>query len=294
MNLRSSSMTYQRSLLPKEHGAYAELAFPLITGLALAPPSAAALALGGAAVALFLANEPVAILLGARGRRLKGETADRARSRFAFLLGGATGLGLLGIWRAGQEIWPEVLFPAAAAFLLIPLVFQGRQKTLSGEFLVITAFATLPLPLAAASGADPARALAATGVWWISFALGTLEVHAIKARLKDTAKTQWTRWGSPVAAAATVTLGLWLALGQASPLLRRWSDTFTDGASTGLAAQWAYEAMRVIPPAAVAILPPALAILVLSLIRVHPRRLKRVGWTLVGGNTLALVLLLQG
>ena len=64
-------MSKTPSLLPKEHGAYAELAFPLITGLALAVPSLSALALGGAAVLLFLLNEPVAILLGARGKRLK-------------------------------------------------------------------------------------------------------------------------------------------------------------------------------------------------------------------------------
>ena len=38
----------------------------------------------------------------------------------------------------------------------------------------------------------------------------------------------------------------------------------------------------------------ALAIFFLSLSRVHPRHLKRVGWTLVGANTLTLVLLLQG
>jgi len=260
-------MSKKPSLLPKEHGAYAELAFPLITGLALAVPSLAALALGGAAVLLFLLNEPVAVLLGARGKRLKDQLGDRATNRAAFLLGGATGLGLMGLWKGGADLWPELAYPMAAGALLVPLVLRGQQKSLFGEFVVVTAFSTLLLPLAAASGAESERAIHAAAVWWISFALGTLEVHAIKARLKDTAKSQWTRWGSPLASGVVVAGAIFLALGQ--------------GGRPALAG-----------PAA-ALLPPALAIFILSLIRVHPKRLKRVGWSLVAANSLALILLLQ-
>jgi hypothetical protein len=263
-----SFMATNQSLLPKEHGAYAELAFPLITGLALAAPSLPALSLGLAAVLLFLANEPLAVLLGARGKRLKDQLGERAKVRGSFLLGGATGLGMLGVWRGGAEIWPELAYPLAAGALLVPLVLLGKQKTIFGEFVVVTAFTTLLLPLAAASGADPQRALSATGVWWLSFGLGTLEVHAIKARLKKTAKGQWTRWGSPVAAGLVSMGAVLVALGQ--------------GGVPELAG-----------PAA-ALLTPAVAIFALSLIRVHPKHLKRVGWTLVGANTVALVLLLLG
>ena len=60
-------MPKKPSLLPKEHGAYAELSFPLVTGLALGEPNLASFSLGLAAVLFFLANEPVAVLLGARG-----------------------------------------------------------------------------------------------------------------------------------------------------------------------------------------------------------------------------------
>jgi hypothetical protein len=261
-------MATNQSLLPKEHGAYAELAFPLITGLALAPPSLPVFSLGLAAVFLFLANEPLAILLGARGKRLQDQLGERAKSRGSFLLGGATGLGMLGIWRGGAEVWPELLYPLAAGSLLVPLVLLGKQKTIFGEFVVVTAFATLLLPLAAASGADPERAVLAAGVWWISFGLGTLEVHAIKARLKKTAKSQWTRLGSPVAAGSVSGAAILLTLGQ--------------GGSPGLAG-----------PAA-AVLTPALAIFILSLVKVHPKQLKRVGWTLVGANSVALALLLVG
>jgi hypothetical protein len=72
-----SHMESQTSLLPREHGAYAQLAFPLVTGLGLATPSLPAVALALAAVAFFLANEPVAILLGTRGSGWRRSSGSR-------------------------------------------------------------------------------------------------------------------------------------------------------------------------------------------------------------------------
>ena len=255
-------------LLPKEHGAYAQLAFPLLTGLALAVPAPSTLALGGAAVAFFLANESAAILLGARGMRLKDQEGSRARVWGSILLGFGSILGAVGVVAGWPEIWPSVLLPAAAGILLVPMALTGRQKTLVGEFLVITAFATLVLPMAAASGVDPTRAALTAAVWWVSFGLGTLEVHALKARHKKTGRAGWTRWASPLASGAVLAGALFLALGHGG-----------FPASEGPAA---------------ALIPPALAIFSLSLFRVHPKHLKRVGWSLVVANSLALFLLLQG
>jgi hypothetical protein len=257
-------MSKHPSLLPREHGAYAELAFPLLTGLCLAPPSPAGLALAGAALVFFLVHEPLAVLMGIRGQRLKSQLQNRARTRAASLL--VTGLVLAEVswWGAGGRIWPSLLFPALPAVLLIPLVLSGRQKTLAGELLVITVFSTLVLPLAAASGADPARAAWAALVWWVSFFLGTLEVHAIKARHKHTPRSRWTRWGSPVASAAVAAVAL------------------VGGGSMGEVDRWPVFAL----------LPPAVGVLALGFVRVHPRHLKRVGWTLVGANALVLFFLL--
>lgn len=281
-------------LLPREHGAYAQLAFPLTTGLALTPPSGAALALGAAAVCLFLANEPLSILLGTRGARLREQQGARARVRAGILLGSGAAFGVMGVASGWPTVWPQILVPALAGLLLVPLALTGRQKSLPGEFLVLTAFSTLVLPLAAASGADPIRPVLAAGVWWISFGLGTLEVHAVKARIKRTARNRWTRWASPLAAGATVAAAMWVALGQAGPLLRGAARAASGFLGPFAGSVWASELPRLLPPAAAALLPPALAIFVLSLIRVHPRHLKRVGWTLVAVNFLTLILLLQG
>ncbi len=265
--------------MPREHGAYAQLAFPLVTGLTLSWPSPAALLLAGAVVSFFLANEPVAILLGVRGPRLLDREGERARKRAGLLLAAGSVLGALGLLLGWPAVWPEIFLPAAAGLLLLPAVRAGRQKSLSGEILVLTAFSTLVLPLAAASDGQPVRALMAAGVWWLSFLLATLEVHAIKARLKERGPYRWTRFVSPVSAGVVVLVAGWLALGQGRPVLQ----------TLGLEEAWRY-----LPPAAAALLPPAVAVLALSVTRVHPRHLKRVGWTLVGANGLTLILLLQG
>ena len=261
-------MSASTPLLPKEHGAYAQLAFPLLTGMALAFPTLPTLMLGGAAVAFFLANESAAVLLGARGMRLKDQEGSRARVWGSLLLGVGGILGVAGVATGWPGIWPSVLLPTVAGLLLVPLAVTGRQKTLLGEFLVITAFATLVLPMAAASGVDPTRAALTAAVWWVSFGLGTLEVHAIKARHKKIEKARWALWASPLASGIVLAGALFLALGHGG-----------FPASAG-------------PAAALGL--PSLAIFALSLLRVHPKHLKRVGWSLVVANSLALILLLQG
>ncbi|MGD8361430.1 MAG: YwiC-like family protein [Gemmatimonadota bacterium] len=277
----------QPTLLPKEHGAYAELAFPLVTGLAAAPPSFPALALASAAVAFFLANEPIAVLLGARGQRLKKQVGPRARRRGFLLMGTGIALGGGGIVGAGASIWPALLCPLLSAALLIPMVLARRHKSVSGELLVVTAFSTFVLPLAAASGVAPIRMIPAAAVWWMSFALGTLEVHAIKARHRTRGRSDWTRWGSPLASGLAVAICLGAL----------WRGPFGIPGATGLSVTGAGSggdgALLALAPSARALLAPAAALLVLSLIRVHPRHLKRVGWTLVAANSLALIILLR-
>ena len=290
-------MANHPTLLPREHGAYAELAFPLITGWAMAIPSLSALALGASAVLFFLANESVAILLGVRGKRLHTQLGTPARARARTLMGLGAVLGLAGILGAGPSVWPEILLPAAPGALLIPTVLNGRQKTFPGEILVVTAFSTLVLPLAMASGADPDRAWAAACVWWVSFTLGTLEVHAIKASHKPTGRGDWTRWGSPLLSGAVVLAGFAVWLGP-------WAFSGVSGAgdlpvaAAGSDPAWfrgmAAALTRVLIHSVPALLPPSVAVFGLSLLRVHPKHLKRVGWSLVGANTLALVILLAG
>jgi hypothetical protein len=300
--------TTSPSLALPDLGAVVRLALPLLTGLALAVPSLAALALALAAVAFFLAGKPVAFLLGTSRKRGTGRPLKGLKTSAALLLGVGLGSASVGVWLGGSAIWPELAFPLAAASLLVLVALLDGGVTLKAELLEATALATLLLPLAAASGANPLRALLAAAVWWLSFVLGTLEVRAIKTRLHGHAKDHRALRGSLLAATLTLATALWLALGQASPVLKEWARRAAEVAEAGggaaltaeggvLAtggATLAGEALRMLPPAGAALLPPALAVLAIALLRVHPRHLNRVKWTLMGANALTLVLILQG
>jgi choline-glycine betaine transporter len=88
------------SLLPREHGAYAQVIFPLLTALALGGITVSALLLVIATVTVFLAHEPVLVLLGNRGGRAKRETSAPAGRRLAWLVVVGLAAGLVGLWLA--------------------------------------------------------------------------------------------------------------------------------------------------------------------------------------------------
>lgn len=249
-------------LLPREHGAYAELLFPLATGLAYGTPSAPAVAFAVAASALFLAHEPAAVATGRRGARLKALHQRAARIQGAGLSAVAVGAGAVG-WVSAPDARIAALVPAAIALVLLPVVLAGREKSLVGELLVVATFAATVLPVARANGAAWSFALFAAVVWFVGFALGTVAVHAIKARHKGTGRSGWTVHAAPALAAVAVVAALVVASHPWLPAL--------------------------VP---LAIVPGAGVALVASVSGVHPRHLKRVGWSLVGAHLLTLALLL--
>jgi len=87
----------ERSLLPQEHGAYGQLAMPLLTGLALGRPTPAGLTLAAAAVLGFVAHEPLLVALGRRGRRALDEDGGRARRLLVRLGTLSLVLGAVGV-----------------------------------------------------------------------------------------------------------------------------------------------------------------------------------------------------
>ena len=252
-----------KSLLPREHGAYAEAAFPIITGLALGRPTIAAFSFGLAITCGFLLSEPVAILVGTRGSRLKRMLAAEARRRVVVL---AVGLGISGLFAMLAALPPArlaALVPVGFAVVLTPAAFAGRLKTLRSELLVAAAFATALLPIALASNVTWSLALTASTVWFTTFSLGTLTVHAIKASIKQQSDMQWTRRALPALAMVVILAGVALAISNAVPLLT-----------------------------AVAFLPASFLALVVGLLGIHPRRLRAIGWSMVASNLLTLALLL--
>ena len=247
----------KRFLWPREHGAYAQLAFPLLSGLALGGPTAAGLALGVATVSAFLAYEPVVVRAGGRGVRLQREHAVTARRQLIVLIPLALAAGMMGAWLAPPGGRRLIALPAALGACLALMLLARRVKTLPGEVVVAGTLAAMHLPIAASGAANGIQLWGPAGVWFSGFLLATLVVHAIKADLKG--RDRWIRIAATVVAVA------------------------------GLLGALSLIAIADLHILGVALLIPVLAAFGVSLAHVHPRQLKRVGWTLVAANLATLL-----
>jgi peptidoglycan/LPS O-acetylase OafA/YrhL len=103
----------------------------------------------------------------------------------------------------------------------------------------------------------------ATGVWFVSFGLATVAVHGLKLSHKGRPGARRLRLGVLLLGGGVWVLGFVAAAEGHVPLLVPAS---------------------VVPPVAVAC--------VVSVVAVHPRRLKTVGWSLVSANAITLICLL--
>lgn len=257
---KAGATTTRNMLIPREHGTHAQLVFPLLSGLILGGLTLPSAALALSVVCVFLAYEPAAVMLGVRGVRLQREHAEGARRQLAVSVAAALVLGSIALFAAPPRARMLMLVPAGLAALLAPLLPARRVKTLAGETVTAGALASMHLPLAAAGGADGVALWGPALVWFASFFLATLSVHAIKARLK-----QRDRWIGPIAVWSTVAVG---------------------GAAVALAI---FEPPLRLPGLALAV--TLSAVFAVNVTHVHPRALKRVGWTVVASDIAALAVL---
>lgn len=247
--------------LPKEHGTYAELAFPLASGLLVGGWSPVGGLLGVAAVALFLAYEPAVLLMGFRGERLRAGLGPGARPRLVAWSALALLAVVLAFLAASPAVRRWLLVPGALALLALPLALRRRLKTVAGELAVAFALAALHLPVAAAGGAQGQELVGPALVWATAFALATLAVHGLKDRFRG--RRSWTVTGAMALALAACAAAA--VVFSTTPAVRRFAAAF---------------------------LVPGVATLGLTARPVHPKHLKRVGWTLVAADTAALVVML--
>lgn len=252
-----------KPLYPREHGAYAQLGFPLLSGLVLGAPGASSFLFAAAAILLFLANEPLALLLGVRGKRLRRELAARARWQLALRAVLGCIAGLTALWLAPLAARWLVLVPAAFTAALVPVVLAKNLKTLPGEIVAVAAFSSMHLPIAAAGGVTGTLLWGPSMMWFATTVVAMLSVHAIKSRL-----TGATPWVVP-SATWSARLGLVAAI-----------------AIWALLPEWRTVALAACLPLA--------GVVVVNRIAVSPRKLKRVGWSVVAANALAVAVLASG
>lgn len=239
--------------LPKEHGAYAELLFPIITALVIFPVSPAAILFATAVVCGFLAHEPALVLLGHRGPRMKRERSAAARKHFFWRIS-ATALASAGTLLLADDSMKVTFFvPAIFTLALIIPVLRKKEKTLFGEVLVAGAFASSTYVMTAGHH----EGLRAALVWAFTFSLATLAVRGVIA--KKWRKTQRT-----------------LAIIMSTTML--------------IAASWQLVGEHFI---LMPFVPIAVATVGISIWRPKPKYLRRVGWTLVATNFATLALLMM-
>jgi YwiC-like protein len=249
-------------VLPREHGAYGQLLFPVATAIAIGRPTVAALALSAAAVAAFLAHEPALVLLGQRGLRAARE--DRPRARRWFLAAAIVSAVCAAIGNVTMTAPQRVSLvpPAVLAGVVVVVVVSQRERTMLGERLIAVTFASIAGPVAVAAGATPIAAWTCAAV----FAAGTVSATAcIRAVIEATRHAPAT--------ASRVVGGLVAAVAFAVPavLARR-------------------GALAPIAPWAAA--PLTLAAISLAVFAPSARRLRIVGWSLIAATAATAAILI--
>src|SRR3990170_4697719 len=207
------------SLLPREHGAYAGIAFPLITALSLGAPTAVQLLWIAGCVAVFLAHEPLLIIVGERGRRSHTALGARARRTAYGFVALAVAAGGLGWWLAPPAARAALILPLALGALLLRLILTHRERSLPGELLACVTLSSVVIPIALAGGASPRAAIIAGAVWCAVSALATLTVRATIARAKQTANHRRLTYATIAFSAAALLASFFLTRANVLPVL---------------------------------------------------------------------------
>lgn len=171
-----------RSLWPREHGAYIQLFVPVATSLLATGSSWAGDALALGAGFAFLASEPLRVLFGARGPRMRELAGARARRRlalFAALAAIAGGTGLALAPRSAVAL--TMLLAPMIGFVLIASR-RGTVQTVLGESVAAITLAGAGAPVALAGGMRLGDALAIWLGWSLAYTATVVVVHRVLAR----------------------------------------------------------------------------------------------------------------
>jgi hypothetical protein len=250
--------------LPKEHGAYGQVAFPLATAFGVAGVSTAGLLLSIAVVAGFLAHEPAAIVLGLRGSRAKRALGASAMPWLCCCLATGIAAGIAAVIGLDPVARRTLAIPAIPALLLILAMVQGREKSWYGEAAAALAFAGVSVPVTMAAGASLDEGVAVAIPFALLFTTTTLAVRVVILRVRG--------GGHPCATAATRRATLVVSAVSAAVI---GAMTVTEWLPSSVLIA---SAPGLVTAAIVAGRPPA------------PARLRSLGWTLVAISTLTAVI----
>ena len=257
--------TAQRKMVPREHGAYAELLFPIVTVFIGGSPTTSTWLLAIGAIAAFLANEPLLVLFGQRGTRTKREESDRAKRALLIFALVALGTGVAGLVLAPMVVQYAVGVPLVLGAGLVMLAIQGLERSMVGEGLAAATLSSIAIPLGLSAGLDLTSTLAVALIWLVTSLLGTAVVRLTVARTKAKTDEELARVRFKRALLVLVSVAV-IAVGVAAPY----------GSRVSL---WVLAAA----------VPVAVVVLVLAALQPTARRLRLMGWSLVAANLCSLI-----
>jgi len=257
--------TAQRKMVPREHGAYAELLFPIVAVFLGGVPTTSTWLLAIGAIACFLANEPLLVLVGQRGTRMKREESDRAKRALLIFFLVALGAGVAGLLLAPTVVQYAVAVPLVLGVGLVMLAVQGLERSMMGEGLAAATLSSIAIPLGLSANLGLTEALAVALIWLVTSLLGTAVVRLTVARTKAKTDKDLARMRFKRVSLVLVCLVV-IAIGVAAPY----------GSRVGL---WVLAAA----------VPVAVVVLVMAVLRPTARRLRLMGWSLVAANLCSLI-----
>lgn len=248
-------------LFPREHGAYGQLVFPILAAVASGTPTAQSLLLVVAFLAAFVAHEPLLVLLGQRGPRARREQHEDAVRTLVWA--GATAIAdaaIAVVFMPPGLRW-TVFVPAAFSLAAVPMIVKQQQKSTTGELHVVLTLASCALPVGVAA---EATAREAAGCWFI-MTLGF--------------------WAATLAVRGTI------ARQRREPAIVLRLTAFVLAVATPFVVVLMSHRFHLHPMLWLATLPLSLAAIVLAVFPPSARRLRVIGWTLIGGGGSAALLL---
>jgi hypothetical protein len=252
------------SLLPKEHGAYGQISFPIVTALAITGVSLAPVTIALATVATFLAHEPAAIVLGLRGARAR---RDVGRCAVGWLLAWgvvATAAAAVAWLASPAAVRWSLLVPVVPATVLGVAMVRGRERSWYGEVSAALAFSSVAIPMVVTAGHSLEAALTIAIPFAALFATTTLAVRVVVLRVRGGGNTH------------------------ATAVTRRAAFALAGGATVGLL--WVIS-VNALPASVFVAAAPGLAVTTVVAAR-PPRaaRLRVLGWTLVAVSVLTALM----
>ncbi len=172
-------------LLPREHGTYGEVLFPLVSALILGTPNPGVWGLVAVTLGGYLAHEGVIVLSGWRGPRAAREQRGLAWRSVAVF----GGLALMGAAVAApsltRDAWVAAAAVAAASLVALGNAVRGAEHSLGGEVLAAIVLPAWAVPAGLQGGMAWAEVLPIWGAWVAGYVGATGVVHVIIARTRQ-------------------------------------------------------------------------------------------------------------